>query len=93
MLVSVDESTEADEDAQAPAPSTASRLPPGRRAGPDGRLVKRTIAFPTDVLDALEADEAGGGPSVNAEIRRLVTEHVRGRTSDGTIRDPESGGE
>jgi hypothetical protein len=60
-----------------------------KRPGPDGVLVKATVAFPYDVWRSLEVSH---GRAARAEIRRIVTEHVRSREAEAVERDPESGG-
>lgn len=59
-----------------------------RRPGPDGKLVKLTVAFPADVVAAL----GGESGSARATIRRIVTDAVRSRVSAEPERDPETDG-
>lgn len=77
MLPTVDDAPTGPEGSPDHAPASLGHRP-GRRAGPDGRLIKRTVAFPADVLEQL----------TNADIRQIVTAYVRARTSASDNRDP-----
>ena len=71
--------------AEVSTPTVAARSTAGRKPTGDAALVKVTVALPSDVVEAL-------GPNLRAEIRAILVDHVRRRTSDGQIRDPESTG-